>query len=64
MKVPFNDLSRIHNPLRKSFHDSLDKILDTSGFVNDTLFAEEFKNIQGLSIASHVIVVQMLSTSP
>ena len=47
MKVPFNDLSRIHNPLRKLFHDSLDKILDTSGFVNDTLFAEEFKKYTG-----------------
>lgn len=47
MKVQFNDLSRIHNPLRKLFHDSLDKILDTSGFVNDTLFAEEFKKYTG-----------------
>lgn len=49
MKVPFNDLSRIHGPLRQSFHESLDKILDTSGFVNDTTFAEDFKTFTGSS---------------
>jgi dTDP-4-amino-4,6-dideoxygalactose transaminase len=49
MKVPFNDLSRIHDPLRQSFHDVLDQILDTSAFVNDTTFADEFKKYTGSS---------------
>jgi dTDP-4-amino-4,6-dideoxygalactose transaminase len=43
MKVPYNDLSRIHNPLRKSFHESLDSVLNTSGFVGDVVFADAFK---------------------
>ena len=49
MKVPFNDLSRIHTPLRHLFHESLDKILDTSAFVNDATFAEDFKKFTGSS---------------
>jgi dTDP-4-amino-4,6-dideoxygalactose transaminase len=43
MSVPFNDLKRIHEPLKRAFHMRLDNILDTSGFVGDTEFAEEFK---------------------
>jgi dTDP-4-amino-4,6-dideoxygalactose transaminase len=43
MKIPYNDLSRIHEPLKQSFHDALDKVLDTCAFVGDTKFAEEFK---------------------
>lgn len=33
MKVPFNDLSRIHKPLKNEFHNSLDLILENSSFV-------------------------------
>ena len=43
MKVPYNDLSRIHEPLRTAFHESLDITLNTSGFVGDTIFADAFK---------------------
>lgn len=43
MKVPYNDLSRIHEPLRTAFHESLDIALNTSGFVGDTTFADAFK---------------------
>ena len=43
MKVPFNDLKRIHDPLRNEFHQALDTILDSSGFVGDTMFAKNFK---------------------
>lgn len=43
MKVPFNDLKRIHDPLRKEFHEALDTILDSSGFVGDTVFSKNFK---------------------
>ena len=30
MKVPFNDLKRIHEPLRSKFHEILDGVLDNS----------------------------------
>lgn len=43
MRIPYNDLSRIHEPLKKSLHDALDRVLDTSAFIGDTHFAEEFK---------------------
>ena len=43
MKVPFNDLKRIHDPLRNEFHEALDTILDSSGFVGDAVFAKNFK---------------------
>ena len=47
MKIPYNDLSRIHEPLKQSFHTALDQVLQTSGFVGDTQFAEEFKKYTG-----------------
>ena len=43
MKVPFNDLKRIHDPLRNEFHQALDTVLESSAFVGDTTFAENFK---------------------
>jgi|TARA_B100000073_G_C23732615_1_gene571335 dTDP-4-amino-4,6-dideoxygalactose transaminase len=52
MQVPFNDLNRIHEPLRETFHKSLDDILDSSSFVGDTHFASEFKKYTG---AEHCI---------
>ena len=47
MKVPFNDLKRIHDPLRKTFHKDLDTIIDSSSFVGDTKFADEFRTYTG-----------------
>lgn len=47
MKVPFNDLKRIHDPLRKSFHEDLDTIIDSSAYVGDSKFAEDFKVYTG-----------------
>lgn len=52
MQVPFNDLNRIHEPLRETFHKSLDDILDSSSFVGDIHFAGEFKKYTG---AKHCI---------
>lgn len=52
MKVPFNDLRRIHEPLREEFHKSLDDVLDSSSFVGDTHFAEKFRTYTG---AEHCI---------
>lgn len=43
MKIPYNDLARLHNPLRESFHASLDDALNTSSFVGDTKFENAFK---------------------
>lgn len=47
MKVPFNDLKRIHYPLRKIFHRDLDTIIDSSAYVGDTKFADDFKMYTG-----------------
>ncbi|QOR60282.1 hypothetical protein [Bathycoccus sp. RCC716 virus 1] len=47
MKVPFNDLKRIHEPLKNKFHEILDQILDKCSFVDDVNFAEEFSNYTG-----------------
>lgn len=47
MKVPFNDLTRIHKPLAEKFHTHLDTILETSAFVGDSKFAEAFKEYTG-----------------
>lgn len=47
MKVPFNDLKRIHGPLRNEFHQALDTIIDSSAYVGDTKFADEFKLYTG-----------------
>lgn len=43
MRVPFNDLKRIHYPLRDKFHQDLDTVLESSGFVGDIMFAENFR---------------------
>jgi len=42
MKVPFNDLKRIHDPLKNRFHEILDRVLDKCSFVGDVNFAAEF----------------------
>ena len=42
MKVPFNDLKRIHDPLKNRFHEILDQVLDKCSFVGDVNFAAEF----------------------
>jgi len=42
MKVPFNDLKRIHDPLKNRFHEILDQVLDRCSFVGDVNFAAEF----------------------
>ena len=42
MKVPFNDLKRIHEPLKNRFHEILDQVLDNCSFIGDTNFSEEF----------------------
>ena len=47
MKVPFNDLKRIHEPLRSKFHEILDGVLDNSSFVGDVNFAVEFSKYTG-----------------
>ena len=47
MKVPFNDLKRIHNPLKNRFHEILDQVLDKCSFVGDVNFAEEFSKYTG-----------------
>lgn len=47
MKVPFNDLKRIHDPLRKTFHQTLDTIIDSSAYVGDTKFADDFRMYTG-----------------
>ena len=47
MKVPFNDLKRIHDPLRKTFHQDLDRIIDSSAYVGDTKFADDFRMYSG-----------------
>lgn len=47
MKVPFNDLKRIHEPLKNKFHEILDRILDKCSFVGDTNFEEEFSKYTG-----------------
>ena len=47
MKVPFNDLKRIHEPLRTKFHEILDGVLDNSSFVGDINFSEEFSKYTG-----------------
>ena len=47
MKVPFNDLKRIHEPLRSKFHEILDGVLDNSSFVGDINFAKEFSKYTG-----------------
>ena len=52
MKVPFNDLTRIHHPLNEVFHKHLDTILETCAFVGDTKFAEAFKEYTG---ANHCV---------
>ena len=41
MKVPFNDLKRIHDPLKNKFHEILDQVLNKCSFVDDVNFAEE-----------------------
>lgn len=48
MKVPYNDLSRIHEPLRETFHSILDDVITTSSFIgtSDT-FVETFKKYTG-----------------
>ena len=43
MEVPFNDLKRIHEPLRNEFHRALDTVLESSRFVGDNVFTENFK---------------------
>jgi dTDP-4-amino-4,6-dideoxygalactose transaminase len=47
MKVPFNDLKRIHDPLKNRFHEILDQVLDKCSFVGDVNFAEEFSKYTG-----------------
>ncbi len=47
MKVPFNDLKRIHEPLKNRFHEILDTVLDNSSFVGDINFADEFSKYTG-----------------
>ncbi len=54
MKVPFNDLSRIHNALKKEFHAELDEIIDSSGFVlgNSVVdFETEYAKFEGFNYA-------------
>jgi len=47
MKVPFNDLKRIHDPLKNRFHEILDQVLDKCSFVGDVNFAMEFSKYTG-----------------
>jgi dTDP-4-amino-4,6-dideoxygalactose transaminase len=47
MKVPFNDLKRIHEPLRSNFHEILDEVLNNSSFVGDANFTEDFSKYTG-----------------
>jgi len=48
MKVPYNDLSRIHLPLKEKFHQHLDQVLHSSSFVGPShTFVEAFKNFTG-----------------
>jgi dTDP-4-amino-4,6-dideoxygalactose transaminase len=47
MNIPYNDLSRIHEPLKNSFHTALDQVLQTSAFVGDKQFAEDFRIYTG-----------------
>ena len=47
MKVPFNDLKRIHDPLKNRFHEILDQVLDKCSFVGDVNFATEFSKYTG-----------------
>ena len=47
MKVPFNDLKRIHDPLKNRFHEILDQVLDNCSFIGDTNFSEEFSKYTG-----------------
>ena len=47
MKVPFNDLKRIHDPLKNRFHEILDQVLDKCSFIGDTNFTEEFSKYTG-----------------
>ena len=47
MKVPFNDLKRIHDPLKNKFHEILDQVLNKCSFVDDVNFAEEFSKYTG-----------------
>tara|TARA_Y100000401_G_scaffold72825_1_gene58849 strand:- start:3154 stop:4215 length:1062 start_codon:yes stop_codon:yes gene_type:complete len=47
MKVPFNDLKRIHEPLRHKFHEILDGVLYNSCFVGDVKFSEDFSKYTG-----------------
>jgi dTDP-4-amino-4,6-dideoxygalactose transaminase len=35
MKIPYNDMSRIHRHLRPVFHEILDTVIDESAFVDD-----------------------------
>jgi dTDP-4-amino-4,6-dideoxygalactose transaminase len=54
MKVPFNDLSRIHNELRAQFHNQIDKIIDESSFVlgdSVKIFEQEYARFEGFNYA-------------
>lgn len=44
MKIPYNDLSRIHKPLKQKFHEYLDQVIENSSFVgHSSEFEMSFK---------------------
>ena len=63
MKVPFNDLSRIHNPIKKSVLNKLDKTINKNEFILGNSIKRILKphsvNIQILNIQSAAQTEQM-----
>lgn len=50
MKIPYNDMSRIHTELKPVFHTILDTVIDESAFVDDRKgFGQEFAKYVGSS---------------
>jgi dTDP-4-amino-4,6-dideoxygalactose transaminase len=48
MKIPYNDMSRIHKDLKPAFHAILDTVIDESAFVDDRKgFGKDFSAFTG-----------------
>ena len=63
MKVPFNDLSRIHDPLKNNILDKFSKVIDRNDFIlnNDVeIFEKTFQNIRIKNTSFLVPTAQML----
>lgn len=55
MKVSYNRLDLLHNPLKKQFHETLEHILDSSEFIGGSCVDEFEKRFAELSGSNHAI---------